>query len=67
MEVQRSLGRVCGRRVWVIEGINDYGGDVWHAVVIFELGDDGRIVRDTRYYTQASKAPQWRAEWVEPI
>ncbi|MDT4972908.1 MAG: hypothetical protein QOG22_3051, partial [Pseudonocardiales bacterium] len=21
---------------------------------------------DTRYYTQASEAPAWRAEWVEP-
>jgi hypothetical protein len=26
-----------------------------------------RIVRDTRYYTQASEAPAWRAEWAEPI
>jgi hypothetical protein len=62
-----TLRRVVGSgRVWVIEGTNDYGGDVWHAVVIFELADDGRIVRDTRYYTQASEAPAWRAEWVEP-
>jgi hypothetical protein len=63
-----TLRRVTGAgRVWVIEGSNDYGGDVWHVVAIFELADDGRIMRDTRYYAQSSEAPEWRAEWVEPI
>jgi len=63
-----SLRRVAGAgHVWVVEGVNDYGGDVWHVVVVLELDDDGRIVRDTRYYTQKSEAPQWRAEWVEPL
>ena len=28
---------------------------------------DGSIVRDTRYYTQESEAPTWRAEWVEAL
>jgi hypothetical protein len=64
-----TLRRVTGAgRVWVIEGVNDYGSDdVWHVVVVFELDDDGRIVTDTRYYTQGSDAPEWRAQWVEPI
>jgi|GEM_PF-2321248 len=46
---------------------NDCAGDVWHVVAILELGTDGSIVRDTRYYTQKSEAPSWRAEWVESI
>jgi hypothetical protein len=63
-----TLRRVVGAgRVWVVEGVNDYGDDVWHVVVVFELDDDGRIVKDTRYYTQRSEAPAWRAQWVERI
>jgi hypothetical protein len=51
----------------VVEGVNDYGDDVWHVVVVLELDDDGRIVRDTRYYTQKTEAPAWRAQWVEAM
>jgi hypothetical protein len=61
-----TLRRVVGSgRVWVIEGINDYDGDVWHVVLILELDPDGLIVRDTRYYTKPFDAPDWRAEWAE--
>lgn len=36
-----SLRRVVGSNgIWVIEGVNDYGGDVWHVVAIFELDPD---------------------------
>jgi hypothetical protein len=63
-----TLRRVVGSgQVWVVEGTNDYAGDVWHVVAILELGTDGSIIRDTRYYTQKSEAPSWRAEWVESI
>jgi hypothetical protein len=63
-----TLRRVVGfGQVWVVEGTNDYAGDVWHVVAILELGTDGSITRDTRYYTQKSEAPSWRAEWVEAI
>jgi hypothetical protein len=58
---------VGGRRVWVVEGVNDYGDDVWHVVLTLELDEDGRIVRDTRYYARPFEPPAWRAEWVEPI
>jgi hypothetical protein len=63
------LRRVVGAgRVWVVEGVNDYGeDDVWHVVLTLEFDDDGRIVRDTRYYAQPIEAPAWRAEWVEPL
>ena len=62
------LRRVVGAgRVWTVEGVNDYGDDVWHVVLVLELDDSGRIVRDTRYYSRPFEPPAWRAAWVEPI
>ena len=50
---QLTVRRVVGAgRVWVLEGVNDYGGDVWHVALVLEFDADGRIVRDTRYYAQ---------------
>jgi hypothetical protein len=61
-----TLRRVVGSgRFWVVEGVNDYGDEVWHVIVVWELDDDGRILRDTRYYAQKFDAPQWRSQWVE--
>ena len=51
--------------LWVKEGVNDYGdGVISNSVVIYEL-KDGKIWRDTRYYSQPFEAPRWRAQWVE--
>jgi hypothetical protein len=62
------LRRVHGSgRTWVVEGVNDYDGDVWNVVLILELDENGRILRDTRYYGQRSSPPEWRSRWVEPI
>ena len=60
------LRRVVVREgLWVIEGVNDYGGGrVFSVVAIFELCD-GKIWRDTRYYAEPFEAPQWRAQLVE--
>jgi hypothetical protein len=63
-----DLRRVVGAgRVWVVEGVLDYGEGPWHAVVVFELDETGLIARETRYYARPSEAPAWRAAWVEPI
>ena len=35
-------------------------------VAIIEL-KNGKMWRDTRYYAEPFEAPQWRAEWVEPM
>lgn len=65
---QVRLRRVIGSgQIWVIEGVNDYDGDVWNVVLILELDQDGLILRDTRYYGQYSDPPHWRSRWVEPI
>ena len=63
-----NLRRVLGSgHLWVIEGVNDYDGDVWNVALIWELDDQGLIMRDTRYYAQRSEPPEWRSQWVEPI
>jgi len=63
-----TLRRVVGSgHVWVVEGVNDYDGDVWNVALILELDDHGLIVRDTRYYGQRSEPPEWRSQWVERL
>ena len=53
--------------LWVVEGVNDYGGgQVFDVVLIVEL-KDGKWWRDTRYYAEPFEAPEWRATWVERI
>ncbi|MBA2714348.1 MAG: nuclear transport factor 2 family protein [Rubrobacteraceae bacterium] len=51
--------------LWIVEGVNDYGGGHVFAVLLtFELRD-GKVWRDTRYYAEPFEAPEWRAQWVE--
>ena len=61
-----ELRRVLVREgLWVVEGVNDYGGgQVFDVVLIVEL-KDGKWWRDTRYYAEPFEAPEWRAAWVE--
>ena len=60
------LRRVLARDgLWVVEGVNDYGGSqVFDVVLIVEL-KDGKMWRDRRYYAEPFEAPEWRAKWVE--
>ena len=63
-----ALRRVTGARsVWIAEADIDYGDDRSQVVVIFELDEDGLIVRETRYYPAAFTAPAWRSELVETM
>jgi ketosteroid isomerase-like protein len=49
----------------VVEARLDYGdGGDWRAVFVFELRD-GKIARETAYWTQPFEAADWRAGWVE--
>ena len=52
--------------VWVVEGRSDYGGRIYHIANILEFCE-GKIIRETRYYADPFEAPEWRAQWVEPI
>jgi Ketosteroid isomerase-related protein len=66
-----SLPKVTPRRVtgsgdvWVLEASLDYGdGDPYQAVFIFQVRD-GKIARETGYWSKPFPAPDWRAPWVE--
>ena len=48
----------------VAEAHMDYSGPTYEAVFIFEL-KDGKIAKETAYWSDAFEAPAWRAQWVE--
>jgi ketosteroid isomerase-like protein len=51
----------------VAEAQLDYGdGADWRAVFIFELRD-GKIAKETAYWTQPFEAAEWRSQWVEAM
>lgn len=50
----------------VAEASLDYGGPVYQTVFIFELRD-GRIARETAYWSEPFDPPEWRARWVERV
>ena len=52
--------------LWVAEAVSDYGGRISHVVNIIELRE-GKIFRETRYYSDPFEAPAWRAQWVERL
>ena len=66
-----SLPQVTPRRttgsgdVWVLEASLDYGdGDPYQAVFILQMRD-GKIAKETAYWSKPFPAPEWRAPWVE--
>jgi len=61
MRLRRVLVREA---LWVAEGVSDYAGNISNVVDIIELRD-GKIFRETRYYSHPFEAPAWRAQWVE--
>ncbi|HSC35095.1 MAG TPA: nuclear transport factor 2 family protein [Thermodesulfobacteriota bacterium] len=49
----------------VAEASLDYGGpSPYKAVFIFELRD-GKIAKETAYWSEPFPAPDWRSQWVE--
>ena len=51
----------------VAEATLDYGdGAEYQTVFIFELRD-GKIAKETAYWSQPFPAPEWRDRWVEPM
>ncbi len=66
-----QLPKISTRRItgegdhWVAEADLDYGdGDPFQSVFIFELRD-GKIAKETAYWTKPFPAPEWRAQWVQ--
>ncbi|MEV3993630.1 nuclear transport factor 2 family protein [Streptomyces sp. NPDC049837] len=63
-----QVHRVTGSGpVWVLEGVNDYGGEIWYVVAVLELDQEGRILHDTRYYGRPFPPEPTRAALVEPM
>jgi hypothetical protein len=62
----RRLRRVLVReRLWVVEGVVDYGdGREVDFMLILELRD-GKVFRETRYYADPFEVPEARAQWFE--
>lgn len=48
----------------IVEAELDYGTETYQGVLIFECRD-GRIARETAYWTKPFPAPGWRAGWVD--
>lgn len=48
----------------VLEATLDYSGPVYETVFIFEFSE-GRIRKETAYWSEPFDPPEWRAEWVE--
>jgi ketosteroid isomerase-like protein len=48
----------------VAEATLDYGGPTYETVFVFEFRD-GKIEKETAYWSDAFDPPAWRAEWVE--
>jgi ketosteroid isomerase-like protein len=61
-----SPRRIVGEGdVWVAEATLDYGdGAEYQTVFVFELRD-GKIAKETAYWSQPFPAPEWRSAWVE--
>jgi ketosteroid isomerase-like protein len=50
----------------IAEATLDYAGPRYETVFIFELSD-GKIRKETAYWSEAFEAPAWRSDWVEPF
>ena len=62
-----QLRRVIVREgLWLVELVSDYGEQIYNVALIIEL-KDGKMWRETRYYAEQFEAPDWRAQWVEPM
>ena len=55
---------LSGGNLVTAEALLDYGGPAFETVFIFEFRD-GRITKETAYWSEAFPAPEWRAQWVE--
>jgi ketosteroid isomerase-like protein len=52
---------------FTVESLGTYpGGDTYHVVSILELRD-GKVFRGRTYFAAPFEAPQWRAQWVDPV
>lgn len=59
-----SVTRISGEGDhWTVESEMHYGAALVHAVGIFEFRD-GKIVRETDYFSDPFDPPAWRSQWM---
>jgi ketosteroid isomerase-like protein len=64
MAIRRALGD--GDLATLEVELTYADGSVYQGVSILELRD-GKVVKETDYFSQPFDAPQWRAQWVRRI
>lgn len=57
---------LCQGDLVVAEASLNYDGPTYMTVFIFEL-KDGKIAKETAYWTEPFPAPEWRSKWVEKL
>jgi ketosteroid isomerase-like protein len=57
--------RVAGD-LGIAEAELDYDGKIYRGVSIVEF-EDGKIRKQTDYFSEPFEAPEWRTKWVEKI
>jgi ketosteroid isomerase-like protein len=61
----QTVGRILAAGDLVTSEVTlNYGGQIYRGVSIFEFRD-GKVVKETDYFAQPFKAPEWRSQWVE--
>ena len=62
-DVRRMLGEGA---LWITEYTIRYQGKEAYTVSIMEFRD-GKVVRETQYFSDPFEAPPWRSQWVQRI
>ncbi|MGE3192026.1 MAG: nuclear transport factor 2 family protein [Microbacteriaceae bacterium] len=57
---------ISGGELVVAEATLDYGGPTYETIFVFEFRD-GKIGKETAYWSDAFDPPEWRAQWVEEM
>ncbi len=60
--VRRTLG---SGSLWVTEFVLSYDGRPSYTVSIMEFGADGKVCRETQYFSDPFPPSEWRSQWVE--
>jgi hypothetical protein len=66
-EKRFTVSRILGAAdLWITEFVVTYDGRPSYAVSIMEL-KDGKVARETQYFSDAFEPGPSRAQWVEPM
>lgn len=62
-----DIRRIQGEgHLWVSEYIITYNGRPAYTISVMEFRN-GKVVRETQYFSESFEAPAWRSQWVQAI